>query len=126
MEKSYNEILELESLDNLVHGNTKLLVTTLLMFIEFLKSDKKILKKYHLEVLEYGFQGYYPVIGIQYLDANCASIEEYLVSKFEEFSKSVFLEELLRFAVSQRPVIENFVSEIEARNNDFFESIKEP
>lgn len=67
MNKRYNEIVELEALDELVGWDNKFIIRILLLFTQKLNKESKIMEEYHFDVIPYGFQGYYPVIGVQYL-----------------------------------------------------------
>ena len=77
MGKEYNEIIEIEYFDLLAkNGKNELLVSILLFTAEKLNSEFNSL--YEFEVVNYGFQGIYPIIGVIYKNINLPEVEDRL------------------------------------------------
>lgn len=112
MEKGYNEIIELDSLDEFIQWNNTLVIIILLMLVKSFNSDEKLLKSYRFNVISYGFQGYYPVIGVEYLEDNLTSIEELVLMKYKTLVKTTTLDNLLDFSISNKDSIQKIINEI--------------
>ncbi len=116
MIKSYNEIIELEYLDSLMKDyNFNLIVAILLLLIEKLQIEA-CTNPYHFEVIPYGFQGYYPVIGVQHKTTNLPSIEGFVINFFNTSIPKITLKEFLEFNMINSSHIEDLLANISREN----------
>lgn len=66
MNKGFNQVVEIEVLDDLIVDSDLFLVIILLLpFVQALNNDQ-LYNNYNFEIIEYGIAGKYPAIGIQY------------------------------------------------------------
>jgi hypothetical protein len=105
--KKYNQIIELEYIDILTATNTQISVAVLLSFVDHLNNDTTFKNKSMFEVIKYGFQGYYAVIGV--INYNNENIEDSIVeNKFIDFIKNNSLKMFIDFSIEKSIV--NFKS----------------
>lgn len=111
----YEEIVEFERLDDLIGWDDKLLISILLQFIYFMKKSK-LTKNYFFAVIPYGFQGYYPVIGVRYLNSEISKIGDLMISEFEDFHTNLTCKEMLDFMLNMKNEINAVSDEIDKLN----------
>jgi hypothetical protein len=99
MKEGYNQIVEIESLDVLASDNSKLLAAILLCFCDEISSDNELKKDYSFNIIKYGFQGYYPVIGVRYNSEQCEDIHNLIEQKFLLFLQAKSIKEFVDFAI---------------------------
>ncbi|GEM_PF-6968169 len=113
MKTGYNEIVELEELDHLISWDDKLVVRILLMLEDELKKDDRLRNQYRFEVIQYGFQGSYPVLGIEHSSEGLESISELVVDRFQMLKKAISLDQLIAFDLDNKNRIESLFAGFE-------------
>jgi hypothetical protein len=120
MGKEYNEIIEIEYFDLLAtNGKNELLVSILLFTAEKLNSEFNSL--YEFEVVNYGFQGIYPVIGVIYKNVNLPEVEDVVLQKFDEILKSNNLKDFYDFIILKCNEIHTIVTKLKSDNDENFD-----
>ena len=114
MKKGYKHIVELEYLDDLIlPSNNKLIIAILLQTVESLSTDPRYLGKFEFEVIKYGFQGYYPVIGVKSLSNFDEFNEDEIISYFNENIISLPMKNFIDFTTRNENKITKIFKEFE-------------
>ncbi len=116
MKKKYNEIIEIEYIDNVLKTDLKFGTRILLLTTERINSIEEIKEKYKFDVISYGFHGYYPVIGVQYLNKTNVSIEDYVLKFFDELILNISIKDLIEFDMINCKNIQLIVDNINIDN----------
>jgi hypothetical protein len=111
----YNQVIEIEKIDELMYeDNYKMIIFILSLFIKEIENDSNFFKNdYEFEVIKYGFQGYYPAIGVKYLreeiDYNIISdkLDLQVNETFNEFINKCTLKEFIVFTIDKNDDIQN-------------------
>ena len=112
IKKKYSQIIELEYIDTLTSTNTEISVAILLSFVDFLNFDSSFKGKSRFEVIKYGFQGYYAVIGV--IKDNNENIETSIIeNNFIDFIKSNSLKMFIDFSIEKSIEINRIAKEID-------------
>lgn len=117
-QNSYSHVIEIECLNKFQKETSFNITISLLMIFskEFnLNYSKK--KNYSCEIIKYGFQGYYPAIGIKYLNIDTTNfdldeIENEINKMFEEFIKTLNIESYLEFYFVSEASIQHFIDDL--------------
>ena len=97
--EGFDFIVELEELDHLMRQSGFRQAITVLEFVsDHLNRLESKEKRFRFEVIEFGFQGYYPVIGIQLLKNGTFDVEEYVRQEFEKVLSNTSLKTILDYS----------------------------
>lgn len=116
---SFNQIIELEYIDRLTaqKGGKVLVISSLFLLINHLNNLDEF-NAYRFDVIKYGFQGYYPVIGVKYLNENLdyytisEELENIVSNLFEQMIARLSLKDFLDFTMENYTDIANIAREL--------------
>lgn len=117
-QKGYNEVIEIEALNELITWNNPLLISILLLLIEELNNSPHIVDKYSFSVIPYGFLGSYPAIGVQYAYKDLPKIEDFVVDEYKKLSQKLNIETLIAYIGAKNEIINELNKEIISSNKD--------
>ncbi|RRJ90615.1 hypothetical protein EG240_07915 [Paenimyroides tangerinum] len=104
----YNEIIELDIFDDLIEDkNINIVICTQLIFCDYLNNQHDLNSNYKFEVIKYGFQGYYTVVGIKYLTDSATTIEDTVIEKFNFLMNNLKIYDLITFYIKNEESINN-------------------
>ena len=112
----FDEIIELEELDGLISWNNKLVIGLQLVLIQELKTYKNFNEYYRFEVISFGFQGYYPVIGVVYLRDSVKPIEQFVHYYFSNLIQTKSISEIVPVIIQNKGIIKQVLDDIDGDN----------
>lgn len=110
MEKSYNECVELEALSPLISPSNEIVSGVLLFLVAKLRHIMP--DSYNFEVISYGFQGSYPVIGVEYADDNQDSVEEHIIDEYKKIIVTNDIASFINFLIKEKPKIDEVMKQL--------------
>jgi hypothetical protein len=117
MAQGYDEIIELESLNDLLMGfNCELVSAVLVFLVKALNARPEYVGNYHFDVIPFGLAGYYPVVGVQYLHAQAAPVGDEVSAYFENEVCTLAFGDVLTAFKANRHETQEFVTALAATN----------
>ncbi len=112
--EGHNQVVEIEYLNNYIYkSNRKIIIAILFFLIRKIQTKEFYLNSYELQVIEFGFMGTYPAIGIKYLRKEIdyytthKDLEKKINKEFNDVINEFSLKDFLNFSIKNEEMISN-------------------